>query len=441
MHAHRPRRVLDGSDSEASFPSAHDPDEDYVAVLGGLGKKRAPPRWQRTPRAHAVNSAHAPDQKPAKHTAAAAYVGGPLGYNTQGMMRETNPQAQDRPRPPVVSREHVYVCKFCLQEQLPGTTNPVSAAAVCVLARGTNRANAKATTTAFVSARAGQLQAHHHLQHLPGTTNPVSAAAAHVSRTACVVERGAKPGTTTAFVFACAGQLQAHYRQHHSEYATPPAQEHTLKQHVYDYLARQAREDNYARMRQRQGQAKRIQTGAQQVHAFWTSDGAARAHEYNAVVEAVRGAGGDWCCDDGVDDEASESESDSFVVADGEGETSDEESRDAVEEQEDEDGLLELLESEVRYKGAMGVVTGLDFETVLFTVVFEDGRCEWRADKVRRFAVRSERKVRKGAPRIAVLEDLARKRALVEDKALTTEHGTVKQRKRVWQADSSSDSA
>ena len=340
------------------------------------------------------------------------------------MMRETNPQAQDRPRPPVVSREHVYVCKFCLQEQLPGTSNPVSAAAVCVVARGTNRANAKATTTAFV--------------------------------------------------FAHAGQLQAHYRQHHSEYATPPAQEHTLKQHVYDYLARQAREDNYARMRQRHGQAKRIQTGAQQLHAFWTNDGAARAHEYNAVVEAVRGANKDMCCDNGVDDEASESESDSFVVADGEGETSEEESSDVVEE-EDEDGLLALLESEVRYKGAVGVVTGLDFETVLFTVVFEDGRCEWRADKVRRFAVRSERKVRKGAPRIAVLEDLAREGALVQercnlkqrkrvwqadsssasdvcespsriavlpdsaqDKASTTEHGTVQQRKRVWQADSSS---
>lgn len=423
MHPRRPCRVQDGSDSEASFPSAHDPDEDYVAVLGGLGKKRAPPRWQPTPRgddrstdraprpsgsapnkrapprwrrtphkdtaSRAVGGAYAQYQTPAsKHTAAAVYVGGPLGYNTQGMMRETNLHAPDHPRPPVVSREHVYVCKFCLQEHLPGTTNPVSATAACV------------------------------------------------SRTACVVARGAKPGTTTAFVFANADQLQAHYRQHHSEYATPPAQEHTLKQHVYDYLARQAREDNYARMRQRHGQAKRIQTGAQQLHAFWTSEGAARAHEYNAVVEAVRGACGDWCRDDGVDDEVSESGSDSFVVADGEGETSDEESSEVVEEEEQvEDGLLELLEREVRYKGAVGVVTGLDFDTGLFTVVFEDGRCEWRADKVRRFAVRPGRRVKKGAPRIAVLEDLARERALVVERC------HVKQRKRVWQADSSSDSA
>ena len=183
----------------------------------------------------------------------------------------------------------------------------------------------------------------------------------------------------------------------------------------------------------------------------------------------------DVCCDDGVDDEASESGSDSFVVADGEGETSDEERNDVVEEEEEgENGLLELLEREVRYKGAVGVVTGLDFETGLFTVVFEHGRREWHTDKVRRFAVRSERRVRKGAPRIAVLEDLAREKALgnvkqrkrvwqadssssssvgesspmiavlgdcLREKALTTEHGTPKQRKRVWQADSSSASS
>ena len=229
--------------------------------------------------------------------------------------------------------------------------------------------------------------------------------------------------------FSNSTDLQAHYKKHHRDRAPPPASEHTLKQHVYDYLANQARHNNYAMLSQR-GNPKPILSGAQLVHQFWTQDLGARAREYNAAVETVRSRGmepTEASADRCSESEASVSDSkDSFVVSDDESEST-ENSDDTDYEHEAE--ALVWLNCHVRHQGQDGVVMGYDFDDKRFTVVFERGRCLWTEHKVSKYRVRARGKpARTKPPRIAVLRDLGQ------------EEAAPRKRRRVWQVASETES-